>query len=142
MNWLKEEFLRIDRSAKALARFGFILGGMSILLGLFLLARHRSENLTALSSQVVGVLLVIVGLFAPNALRYLHAVWIGLSLLIGWVVTRLILTIVFFLVVTPIGLLQRLVGGSPLELGFRSGATSYWRSRKKHFDAADYRNQF
>jgi hypothetical protein len=138
MNWLKEEFLRIDRSAKALARFGFILGGMSILLGLLLLVRHR----TGLPLLVLGALLVIVGLFAPNALKYLHAVWIGLSLLIGWVVTRLILTIVFFLVVTPIGLLQRLAGGSPLELGFRSAATSYWRSRKKHFDAADYRNQF
>jgi hypothetical protein len=138
MNWLKEEFLRIDRSAKALARFGFILGGMSILLGLLLLVRHR----TGLPLLVLGALLVIVGLFAPNALKYLHAVWIGLSLLIGWVVTRLILTIVFFLVVTPIGLLQRLAGGSPLALGFRSGATSYWRSRKKHFDAADYRNQF
>jgi hypothetical protein len=138
MNWLKEEFLRIDRSAKALARFGFILGGMSILLGLLLLARHR----TGLPLLIIGVLLIGAGFFAPRALKYLHAVWIGLSLLIGWLMTRLILTIVFFLVVTPIGLLQRLVGRSPVELVFRTGASSYWRPREKSFAPDDYRNQF
>ena len=138
MHWLKEEFLRMDRSAKALGRFGFILGGMSILVGLLLIARHR----TGLPLLIIGVLLVAAGFFAPNTLKYLHAAWIGFSLLIGWVVTRVILTIVFFLVVTPIGLLQRLAGHSPLELGFRTATHSYWQPRKKLFAPADYRNQF
>jgi len=52
------------------------------------------------------------------------------------------LSIVYFLVVTPIGLLQRLFGRSRMELDFRSGASSYWRTRKKDFAAASYRNQF
>src|SRR5712691_8962300 len=138
MYWLKEEFLRIDRSAKALGRFGFILGGMSILVGLLLIARHR----TGLPLLIIGVLLIGAGFFAPNALKYLHAAWIGFSLLIGWVVTRVILTIVFFLVVTPLGLLQRLAGRSPLELHFRTAIQSYWQPRKKLFAPADYRNQF
>src|SRR5437667_4709632 len=56
--------------------------------------------------------------------------------------TRFILSIVYFLVVTPIGLLQRLFGRSQMELDFRSGASSYWRTRKKDFAAASYRNQF
>ena len=142
MNWLKEEFRHLDRSPKALARFGFILGGISILIGLLPLIRHRSESLTALSSQAFGILLIMVAVVAPGALKYLHAVWIGLSLLIGWVMTRLILTIVFFLVVTPIGLLQRLARRSPLDLVFRTGASSYWRAREKSFAPADYRNQF
>jgi len=138
MHWLKEEFLRIDRSAKALGRFGFILGGMSILVGLLLIARHR----TGLPLLIIGVLLIGAGFFAPNTLKYLHAAWIGFSLLIGWVVTRVILTIVFFLVLTPIGLLQRLAGGSPLELRLHTATHSYWRPRKKSFAPADYRNQF
>ena len=138
MHWFREEFLRIDRCAKALGRFGFVLGGMSILFGLLLLARHR----TGLPLLIIGALLIGAGFFAPNALKYLHAVWIGFSLLIGWVVTRVILTIVFFLVVTPIGLLQRLAGRSPLELRFRTTTHSYWRPRKNLFATADYRNQF
>ncbi|MFN2542791.1 MAG: SxtJ family membrane protein [Chthoniobacterales bacterium] len=142
MNWLKEEFHQLDRSPKALARFGFILGGIAILLGLLLLVRHRSGNLTVLSGQVLGVLLVIMAVVAPRALKYLHAVWIGLSLLIGWVMTRVILTLVFLLVVTPIGLLQRLASRSSVDLRGRTGAASYWQPRQKTFAPADYRNQF
>jgi hypothetical protein len=55
--------------------------------------------------------------------------------------SRLILSVLYFLVVTPIGLLQRLFGRSRLELDFRTGASSYWRMRKKAFTAADYRKQ-
>jgi hypothetical protein len=142
MNWFKEEFARIDRSPKALRRFGFTLGGVFVLLGLFVLARRRSENLTALSSQLLGLLLIFTGFVAPNALKYLHALWTGLSLLIGWVMSRVILTIVFFLVVTPVGLLQRLTGHSSLDLRFRTGADSYWQPRQKTFAPAEYRNQF
>ena len=142
MNWFTEEFARIDRSPKALRRFGFILGAVSILLGLALLARSRSENLTALSSQIFGVLLVFAAFCVPSALKHLHAVWIGFSLVIGWVMTRVILTLVFFLVVTPIGLLQRLVGRSGVDLRFRTSGSSYWQPREKSFAPADYRNQF
>jgi uncharacterized membrane protein len=142
MNWFKEELARIDRSPKALRRFGFILGGLLILLGLVLLARHRAESLSALSSQVFGAILVIAAVLAPNALKHLHAVWMGLALLIGWVMTRVILTLVFFLIVTPIGLLQRLVGQRSVDLHFRTGASSYWQPREKSFAPADYRNQF
>lgn len=138
MNWLKEEFVRVDRSPKALRRFGFILGTMSILVGLLFLLRHRS----GLPSLLIGALLIILGVVAPKTLKYFHGVWIALSLLIGWIMTRVILTLVFFLVVTPIGLLQRLLSRSGIDLRFRTGASSYWQSREKSFAPADYRNQF
>jgi hypothetical protein len=138
MNWLTEELARMDRSPKALRRFGFVLGGMSILLGLVLLARHR----TGVPLFVIGALLILTAVLAPNALTYLHKFWIALSLLIGWLMTRVILTLVFFLVVMPIGLLQRLVGRSSVDLRFRTGASSYWQPRQKSFAPADYRNQF
>ena len=138
MNWLKEEFLRLDRSPKALRRFGLVLGAMSILIAALLLVRHRG----GLPVLGLGVLLIVLAFVAPKTLRFLHLLWIGLSLLIGWVMTRVILTLVFFVVVTPIGLLQRFVGRSGVELRFRTGATSYWRAREKLFAPANYRNQF
>jgi hypothetical protein len=138
MNWFKEEFARIDRSPGALRRFGFILGAMSILLALLLVVRHRA----GLPLFLLGVLFVATAFVAPKALKHLHAVWTGVALLIGWVMTRVILTLVFFLVVTPIGLLQRLVRQSGVDLRFRTGASSYWQPREKSFAPADYRNQF
>jgi hypothetical protein len=138
MNWLKEEFVHVDRSPKALRRFGFILGTMSILVGLLFLLRHRS----GLPLLFIGALLIILGVVAPKTLRYFHAVWIAFSLLIGSIMSRVILTLVFFLVVTPIGLLQRLVSRSGIDLRFRTGASSYWQAREKSFAPTDYRNQF
>ncbi|HAF02685.1 MAG TPA: hypothetical protein DIT76_06410 [Spartobacteria bacterium] len=139
MLWLKEEFLRIDRSTKALRRFGFTLGGLSILLGLWLMLQHRPATWPFI---LVGTLMICAGFFALGGLKYLHAGWTIFSLVLGWVMTRVILTVVFFLVVTPVGLLQRLFRHSPLELGFRIEAGSYWLTRRKLFDPADYRNQF
>jgi hypothetical protein len=138
MNWLREEFAHLDRSPKALRRFGFVLGGMSMLIGALLLLRHHA----GLPLLGLGALIIIVGFLAPKSLKYLHALWIGLSLLIGWVMTRVILTLVFFLVVTPVGLLQRLAGKSNVDLRFRTGAISYWQPREKSLAAADYRNQY
>jgi hypothetical protein len=138
MNWLKEEFARVDRSPKSLRRFGFIVGGMSILFGVVLLLRHRA----GLPLLGLGALLFATGFVAPRTLKHLHAAWIGVSLLIGWVMTRVILTLVFFLVVTPVGVLQRLVSRSGVELRFRTSARSYWLPRQKPFAPAEYRNQF
>jgi hypothetical protein len=138
MSWLKEEFARVDRSPKALRRFGFVAGAASILFGLVLLHRHRA----ALPSLGLGALLITAGCVAPRTLKYLHAAWVGLSLLLGWVMSRIIVTLVFFLVVTPIGLLQRLVSRSGVDLRFRTGASSYWLPRDKPFAPAEYRNQF
>jgi hypothetical protein len=138
MNWFRQEFARIDRSSKALRRFGFVVGAVSLSLGLLFLLRHRNGS----ALLTLGLLLIGLGAVAPRSLKYLHALWIGLSLLIGWVMTRVILTVVFFLVVTPIGLLQRLLGRSNVDLGFRTGADTYWQTHKKPFAPADYRNQF
>ena len=138
MNWLKEEFARVDRSPKTLRRFGFIVGAMSILFGVLLLLRHRF----GVPLLGLGAILIVLGLVAPKILKHLHAAWLGLSLVIGWVMTRVILTLVFFLVLTPIGLLQRLVSRSEVDLRFRTGAHSYWLPRQKPCVPAEYRNQF
>jgi hypothetical protein len=90
----------------------------------------------------VGALLLLAAAFAPSLLRYIYRPWIALAFAMSWLVTRVILTLLFFLVVTPIGLLQRLCGKGALEFRFKSGETSYWQSRSTHPAPADYEKQF
>jgi hypothetical protein len=59
---------------------------------------------------------------------------------LGWLMTRFILTIVFCIIVTPIGLLQRLCGKRPLEYGFKSDEPTYWQRRTA--GPGDYEKQF
>jgi carbamoyltransferase len=137
---LGEEYQRLDRSPRALRRFGLTLGSAFLLLSAFLFWRHHG-GAGLLFASLGALLLILVGI-APVLLKWVHGPWMILSLALGWVMTRVLLTVAFFLIVTPIGLLQRLFGKLPLEIAFRTGATSYWQPRPARPLPADYEKQF
>ncbi len=80
---------------------------------------------------VVGVLVALTALVAPLLLKPLYIGWAALGRILGWVNTRILLGLVFFLMMTPLGLLLRLMGKNPLHLRFDAVAGSYrCQSRK------------
>ncbi len=137
---LGEEYRKLDRSPCALRRFGLTLGSALLLLGALLFWRHH-RGAALLFAFPGGFLLILAGV-APLLLKWIHGPWMILSLALGWVMSRILLTIAFFLIVTPIGLLQRLFGKRPLEIAFRTGANSYWQARTARPVPADYEKQF
>jgi hypothetical protein len=139
MHWIKKEYHKLDRSPRALRRFGLTIGAALLLLGGILAWRHRGAGWPMSS---VGAVFVLFATVAPKTLAFIHGPWMIFSFVLGWLVTRVLLTLVFFFVVTPIGLLQRLFGQSALEVAFRAGATSYWRPRTARPTAEDYEKQY
>jgi len=140
MLWISEEYQALDRSPAALRRFGLTIGTVLLLVGVFLAWRVRA---TGWPMVFAGSGIVLLGLIAPRTLKFLHRAWMTLALLMGWIMTNVIVTIVFFLIVTPIGLLQRFFGKKTLELSFRSGTDSYWEMRERQQpDPSEYERQF
>ena len=139
MVWINEEYKKLDQSPKALRGFGFLVGSVFLLLGALLIWRHRDAGWPFVS---IGSILVVAGALFPQALKWVHTCWMILALTMGWVVTRVLLTIVFFLVVTPVGLLQRFLGKSAIEVAFRSDVSSYWKTRTTQAVPEDYNKQF
>ena len=139
MSWINEEYQKLDRSPRALRRFGFTVGFVFLLLGCVLLWRHRGAGWPLVS---IGAVLVLAAGLAPLALKWVHGPWMIAALALGWIVTRILLTIVFFLVVTPIGLLQRLFGKRAIEVAFEPEAASYWQPRTAHPRPDDYEKQY
>jgi hypothetical protein len=137
MSWINEEYQKLDRSPRALRRFGFTVGLVLLLLGGLMAWRHRNGGWVLVS---IGTLLALTGAFVPAALRYVYQIWMTFAFALGWVMTRMILTIVFCLIVTPIGLLQRLCGKRPLEYRFKSDESTYWQRRTA--GPGDYEKQF
>ena len=137
---LGEEYQKLDRSPRALRRFGLTLGSALLLLAALLFWRHHRA--LGLPFAALGTLFVLVAGVAPLLLKWIHGPWMILSLALGWLMTRVLLTTAFFLIVTPIGLLQHLFGKRPLEIAFRTGATSYWQPRTAQPLPADYEKQF
>ena len=76
--------------------------------------------------MLLGAALVLLGAVFPRALIYPNKAWMKLAEALAFVMTRVILGIVFFFIVTPIGVTKRLFGWDPLHR--RTGRSpSYWR---------------
>lgn len=87
-------------------------------------------------AAVMAVFTGISGLFIPPLARWITEGWLAWARILGWINTRIILTIVFFLVLTPLALLRRLFQRSPMRTLDRSAA-SHWTVREHTFSSAD-----
>jgi carbamoyltransferase len=136
---LEAELQKLDCSIPALRRFAFTIAAVLVSLGSLMLWRHRIAGWPFLS---LAFLLLATGIIAPAPLRFIYRPWMMLALSLGSIASRIILTLAFFLVVTPIGLLQRLFGKRALEFGFHPGQTSYWKTRAGGPVSEEYERQF
>ncbi len=90
----------------------------------------------------IAAVLFLFGLMTPNFLLPVQKVWMGLAVALGWVNTRIILSLIFYTVLTPIGVVMRLFH-DPLDRRLRDARDSYWvRKESKTFDPQSYKNLF
>lgn len=94
--------------------FGKAVGGFSLLLSAVLWWRGRVTN--AEIAAAVGVVLLVLGLTAPRMLYYPSVVWWKFATVLGYVNARIILTIAFLIVLTPLALIWRMIGRDPLAI--------------------------
>lgn len=76
---------------------------------------------------LVAAVVLISRLFLP-AIQVEYKAWMSLAMVLGFMMSTLILSLIFYLVITPVGFLMRLTGHDPLVKSFRKGGTSYWKA--------------
>ena len=118
-----------------------MVGAVLLALAGWWLARGRVGAVTVCVGGL-GILLVAVGAAFPRALVVPAALWQRAADALGFVMTRVVLGVVYFLVVTPTGIVRRLLGRDPL--GRRSPpGESYWRSYpKRHRDPRHFERMY
>jgi len=89
-----------------------------------------SENNIRIWSLILSLIFLILGLFNSSFLTPLNKLWFKFGILLGKFMAPLIMGIIFFIVVTPIGLIMRLFNKDLLKLKFNSDK-SYWLKRDK-----------
>ena len=135
-----EEIKAIKSTRKELRNFGLVVGGVLAAIGVFLFWKERPAGPYLLTP---GVVLVLLGLIVPSILKPLQKVWMALAVVMGFVMTRVILTVLFFCVVTPLAIASKLAGKRFLELKIDKEKTSHWNLRDdKEIDKKDYERQF
>ena len=104
----------------------------------FLKRRHAPLFLFVISGSFF-----ILGAAAPEILKPIYVVWMKLAVVLSWINTRIILLVLFYLVLTPIGLIMRMFGKDALDLKIDKSRDSYWRKKeKKPFSPLEAQRQF
>ena len=126
----------------ALAAFG-LLGALIYWKGSFFgIQLDEATRGVAFTAWGIGILSGFFSLVYPRANRPLY---VGLSLVaypIGFVVSHLIMAFLFYIVITPVGLLFRLLGRDPLKRRFDPQAESYWEPHVPREEKKLYFRQF
>ena len=123
-----EEIKNISATKTDLRKYGFLMAGVLFAIAMFMLWKQFSNYNYVL---YVSIVFFVLGLLVPIALKPIYFVWMTLATILGWIMTRVILTILFYLIVTPIGLISRLFGAKFLDFSWRKGEKSHWNFRDK-----------
>ena len=129
------------RSLRAEREFGWIVGGALSLISLWWLYRGKFSVVSHVTLPL-GALLILLGSILPVALVLPNRAWMALAEVLSFVSTRIILAFVFFVIVTPIGYIKRLLGWDPFNR--RAAASdSYWRPySERQKDSRHYEKMF
>jgi hypothetical protein len=140
MKLIRQELKSLKTEPRDLRQFGLMVGGVFLALGLWFVFRHKTWHAWFWAP---GGLLIVLGGLAPRALKHVYVSWMALAVTLGLAVSTVLLTLFFYLVVTPMGLVARLCGKDFLSRK-RCEATSYWllRDASGQKTSAEYEQQF
>ena len=123
-----------------LRSFGVIIGIILLLVAGFLFYREKESFQTFL--YIAGVFIGLA-LILPSMLKPIYIVWMTFAVILGWFMTRVILSLLFYMIITPIGLVLRIFGKDFLELKKQAVQGSYWNQRDSNLEKnQNYEKQF
>ena len=131
---------KVSDPDRDIRKFGLTIGIFLILIAAFLYWKGRDAFDVFLFS---GAALIVLGFLLPLILKPVYWLWMVLSIILGWIMTRVLLSLLFYLVLTPIGLIARLLGNRFLDLQWDRSTDTYWNYRDNEGQSAEeYERQF
>jgi hypothetical protein len=138
---IAEEIKQLKTGTRDLRKFGLLVGGVFALLAAWCWWRGKPAFPYLVAPAVP---LLLLGAVWPRSLKWVYLAWMGLALVLGLIVSTVLLTVFYYLVVTPIGLLARAVGQDFLSRRLQPDAPTYWiaRPRSGPKPRQEYEQQF
>lgn len=103
---------------------------------------HHHRHTLAIVLAALAVTLGPLGLVWPRVMKPVFIGWMALVYPIGWIVSRVILSTLFYLMFTPVAFVFQLMGRDALVLKRQPQATSYWLPKPRAQDSSQYLRQF
>ena len=134
-----EEISRISTTKKDIKSFAITIGIILCFIASFLYYKEIEYYRIFI---YVAFVLIGSGLIIPNVLKPVYYIWMVFANILGWIMTRLILSLLFYLIISPIGIFSKIFGKSFLKIKI-SDQKSYWNRRdNKGVNELDYEKQF
>ena len=134
---LKKDIREIEVSTKKIKQFGYLVGSLFVLLGLLLQIRH---SILWSAPIILGAILILLALVRLDWLTWPYRIWMTFGTVTGFFVSRILLIVIYFCVILPIGLVYRVFNRDPLNLAWDQKKESYWI--KKHYRDHDTKQPF
>ena len=134
-----EEIKNIKTSNKDIRSFGITIGIILFIISAILFYYDKSsyEVIAYIGGGFIGL-----GIIIPTLLKPIYILWMTFAVILGWVMTRVILSLVFYFIITPISFVTRLFGEDFLSLK-RTDSNSYWNKRDSEIELnQNYEKQF
>lgn len=113
--------------------------GMAAVLILLLIGLFTQNNLY----YKIAIPVLVINMTYPMFYYIFSIIWLGFSQLLGTIVSKIILTIVYILMIIPVGLFRRLIGKDSLQLSeFKKGSNSVMKVRNYNFSSKDIENPY
>ena len=129
---------RIEK--KDLRNFGITVGIILLVISGFLFWKEKESFQIFLA---IGIILFLTAIALPSVLKPVYWIWMIFAIILGWFMTRVILSLLFYVVFTSIGLTLRFFGKQFLELRWDKSKESYWNFRiNEHQQNENYEKQF
>ena len=137
---IREELKQLSTGPRELRKFGLMVGGVFVLLGAWFTWRHKPWGVWFLG---IGGLLILGGGLFPKSLKQIYIGWMAMAFVMGIIVSTMLLTLFFYLVITPVGMVARLFGKDFLNRRINREMGSYWLLRPASPKTpTDYERQF
>jgi hypothetical protein len=134
--------LKRDPTLREVRQFAFlVLPGLALVLAAVAVLRYDSWRVAGLF-LAGGAVSVLLGAVQPRWMRFAFLAWMWAAFPLGWVVSHVAMGAIYFLMITPLGVIMRACGRDPLGLKFDRQAKSYWTPRETEVDPARYFRQF
>ena len=135
-----EEIKNIKSKKSDLRNFGITIGMILLIISGFLFWKEKESFQIFLA---IGITLFLTAIAIPFVLKPVYWIWMIFAVILGWFMTRVILSLLFYVVFTPIGLTLRFFGKQFLELQWDKSKESYWNFRtNEHLKKENYEKQF
>lgn len=122
-------------------KFGLLFTVVFLALALYAYFRH-GFSITVLFLLLVGLFFLIAGWFDSTLLTPFNKAWFLLGLVLGKVVSPIVLGIIFFVLITPVALILKIIGRDELKL-HKSTSKTYWvEPIGSNSDSESFKNQF